>query len=259
MSLLRAPAATGRRGAELTRPAGAEVTAGIIGAEAAATAAAAATVEHGQRGVEALQHDFGRVLLDAALVGPFAGLQRALNVNLRALLQILLDNLAKRFGEDDDAMPLRLFLALAGVLVAPGVRRGDAQIGDRPSVLCPPDFRILAEVADQNHLVHATRHRRSPLIITGKITGPAAFAGRLHFLTCRLIRACARFRTSGTTLYARRRRRLSAPCGYPHIASTPPMFQLCSSSKHEQPAPPLLREQWNPNGTRQVSPQSQLW
>src|SRR6185295_16681765 len=136
-----------RRGAD--RSTGAEVAAGIIGGEAAATAAAAA-VEHRQGRVEALQHDFGRVLLDAALVGPFAGLQRALDVNLGALFQILLDNLAKRFGEDHDAMPLGLFLALAGALVAPRLRRRDAQIGNRPPVLCPPDFRILAEVADQN-------------------------------------------------------------------------------------------------------------
>src|SRR6185369_16642974 len=151
-----------RRGAG--RTAGAEIT-GIVGAEAAATAAA---LEHGQGRVKTLQHDFGRVFLDAALVGPFARLQRAFDVNLGALLQILLDNLAQRFGEDHDPVPLGLFLALTGALVAPGFRRGDAQISDRPPVLCPPDFRILAEVADQNHLVHASRHRRSPLDIAGK-------------------------------------------------------------------------------------------
>src|ERR1700745_1831876 len=65
--------------------AGAEIAAALV-AEAAATAAATA-VQHGQRRVEALQHDLGRVLLGAALVGPFAGLQRALDVNLGALLQ----------------------------------------------------------------------------------------------------------------------------------------------------------------------------
>ena len=60
-------------------------------------------------------------------------------------------------------MPLGLFLALAGGLVAPGFGRRHAQIGDRPPILGPPDFRILAEISDQNHLVHASRHRRSPL------------------------------------------------------------------------------------------------
>src|SRR5207253_5547712 len=161
-----------RRGAGGT--AGAEI-AGIVGAEAAATAAAAA-IEHGQGRVEALQHDFGRVFLDAALVGPFAGLQRALDVNLGALLQILLGDLAESLVEDHDAVPLGLFLALAGALVAPGLRRRDAQIGDRPPILCPPDFRILAEISDQNHLVHASRHRRSPLKITAKTSLP-----RLHW------------------------------------------------------------------------------
>src|SRR4029079_15088537 len=143
-------------------PAGAEIAAGIIGAKAA-TAATGAAVEHGQRRIKALQHHFGRVLLDAALVGPFAGLQRALDVNLGALLQILLGDLAEPLVENHHAVPLGLFLALAGTLVAPALRGRDAQIGDRPPVLCPPDFRILAEISDQDHLVHASRHRRSPL------------------------------------------------------------------------------------------------
>ena len=96
MSLLRAPAAAARRGGALDGPLEPKSPPPIIGAEAAATAAAAAAVEHGQRRVEALQHHFGRVFLDAGLVGPFAGLQRALDVNLGALLQVLLGDLAER-------------------------------------------------------------------------------------------------------------------------------------------------------------------
>src|SRR6266702_2504709 len=144
------------------RTARAEVGAtGLVRSKAASASAAA--IEHGQGRVEALQHDLGRIFLDPALVGPFARLQRALDVHLGALLQILLGDLAEPFVEDDDAVPLGLFLALAGGLVAPGFRRRNAQIGDRPAILRPPDFRILAEIADQNHLVHASRHRRSPL------------------------------------------------------------------------------------------------
>src|SRR5450631_3883450 len=60
-------------------------------------------------------------------------------------------------------MPLGLFLALASCLVAPGVGGGGAKIRDRPPVLGTPDFRILAEISDQNDLVYASRHRRSPL------------------------------------------------------------------------------------------------
>ena len=67
---------------------------------AARRAAAAAAVEHGQRRVEALQHDLGRVFVVAVLVGPFAGLQRAFEINLRALLEILLDDLAQALVED---------------------------------------------------------------------------------------------------------------------------------------------------------------
>src|SRR4051794_9932609 len=57
------------------RTARTEIAAGIVGPEIAAAPAARAAVEHGQRRVEALQHHFGRVFLDPALVGPFAGLE----------------------------------------------------------------------------------------------------------------------------------------------------------------------------------------
>src|SRR6516165_6484490 len=49
---------------------------------------AAGAVEHGQLRVEALQHDLGGVALLPVLVLPFARLQRAFQVNLRALLEI---------------------------------------------------------------------------------------------------------------------------------------------------------------------------
>jgi hypothetical protein len=55
-------------------------------------------------------------------------------------------------------MPFGLFFPFAGRLVAPGFRRGDAQIRDRAAVLRASDFRILAEIADEDHLVHATGH-----------------------------------------------------------------------------------------------------
>src|SRR5258708_6460647 len=83
-----AVAGAGRDGAARCgggRTGGPEIRAGIIGPEIAATAAAAA-IEHGQRGVEVLQHHFGGVFLDACLIGPFARLQLALDINLGALL-----------------------------------------------------------------------------------------------------------------------------------------------------------------------------
>src|SRR5215216_4300472 len=260
-----------RRGADRTT--GAEITAGIVGAEAAATAAAAA-IEHGQGRVEALQHDFGRILLDSALVGPFARLQRALDVHLGALLQILLDNLAKRFGEDHDAVPLRLFLTLAGALVAPGLRRRDAQIGNRPPVLCPPDFRILAEVADQNHLVHASRHRRSPLDIAvknrrqkspSKITGPPAKCRPPSILTCRQFLTCRSVRSyASASGHLERPYTLASPAdsaiprqadGYPHIASRRPMFQLCSRN-HTSPQARNATQPYGDFSSPQLSPEN---
>src|SRR5664279_3180538 len=134
------------------RAAGTEVIAAV------GAGAAAAGIEHGELRIEALQHHFGRVAVVAVLVLPFARLQRAFQINLRALLEILLDDLAQALIEDDDPVPLGFFLALAGGLVAPAFRGGDAEIGDRPAVLSAANFRIFAEIADQDHFVDATRH-----------------------------------------------------------------------------------------------------
>src|SRR6202011_1171691 len=64
------------------------------------TAAAAAAVQHGQVRIKPLQHHLGRVFLDAGLIGPFARLQLALDVNLGALLEILLGDLAEPLVEN---------------------------------------------------------------------------------------------------------------------------------------------------------------
>ena len=141
------------------RPGRAEITAGVRAEISAGTAArTAGAVEQGQFAAEALQHHLGRVAVLPGLILPFACLQRAFDVNLRALFQILLGDLAQVLIEDHDPVPLGLFLALAGRLVAPRIRGRYAQIGDRPAVLGPANFRIGAEVADQNHFVHASCH-----------------------------------------------------------------------------------------------------
>src|ERR1700738_4995715 len=143
------------------RAARSEITTRIVRSKIAAATAGSA-VEHGQGRVEILQHHFGRVFFHAALIGPFAGLQLAFDVNLGTLLQVLFGDLAKTFAENHHAMPLGFFLALTGALVAPSIRRGYPQIRNRTPVLSPLDFRISPEIADQNYLVHASRHRRSP-------------------------------------------------------------------------------------------------
>jgi hypothetical protein len=94
----------------------------------------------------------------AVFIGPFACLQSAFQVNLRALLEVLLDDLAEALVEDHDAVPLGFFLALAGGLVAPAFRGGHPQIRDRAAVLGAANFRIRTEIADEDYLVDATCH-----------------------------------------------------------------------------------------------------
>src|SRR5262249_38476487 len=98
----------------------AEIAAGpaLVGAEVAATGA----VKHDQGGVEILQHDLGRIFFLAVLVLVLARLQRALEINLRAFLQVLLDHPAKTLAEDHDPMPFGLLAPFAGRLVAPRLR-----------------------------------------------------------------------------------------------------------------------------------------
>src|SRR5262245_30636821 len=145
--------ASGRRLAPRRRAGRAEIRA-TVRAEFLAATAASAPIEHREHRIEALQHDLGRVFLDTILVSVFAGLELALEINLRALLQVLLDDLAQPLVEDHHPVPLGLFPALAGILVAPVLRCRDRQIGDRTAVLRAPDLRIAAQIADQNHLVY---------------------------------------------------------------------------------------------------------
>src|SRR6266568_1221578 len=138
--------------------AAAAITAALIGAPRRSAATLAAAVEHGQLTAEALEHHLGRVFLDPRLVGPFARLQCALDIDLRALLEILLRYVDEVLIEDDDPVPLRTLLALAGILVAPALRGGERQIGNAGAVLSRANFRIAAEIADENDFVDAASH-----------------------------------------------------------------------------------------------------
>src|SRR5690242_647630 len=157
-----AAAGRGGGGARLVAEAAAGI-AFIVAAFDRRAAGAAGAVEHRQFAAKALQHDLGRVALLAAVVGPFAGLQRALDVNLGALLQVFLGNLGKPLVEDHDAVPFGALLALARHLVAPGLGGGDRQIGDAHAVLRRTDLGVAAEIADENHLVDTTSHRSTAL------------------------------------------------------------------------------------------------
>ena len=125
-------------------------------AAAAATAAlaAASAVQHGERAVIALQDDLSGIAVITILVLPFAGLQLAFDVNLGALLQVLLRDPHKAFLEDRNLVPFGALAALTGILVFPGFRGRDPQIADLTAILELPDFRISAEIADKDDLVH---------------------------------------------------------------------------------------------------------
>src|SRR4029078_10888905 len=90
---------------------------------ALARAVALAPVEHGELCVEALQHHLGRVSLVVVVVGPFARLERAFQIKLGALLQILLGNLRQILVEDHHAVPFGFLATLTGRLVAPVLTR----------------------------------------------------------------------------------------------------------------------------------------
>src|SRR6266540_1447512 len=132
--------------------------AGFFSRPDVATGAITRPVEHGELRIEVLQHDFGRVLVLARLVLPFARLQLTLEIDFRTLLQILLGNPAEPLVEDDHAVPFGPLAALPGCLVTPRFRCCHAQIRDRPAVLRAPDLGVLAEIADQDHLVDTTGH-----------------------------------------------------------------------------------------------------
>jgi alkylation response protein AidB-like acyl-CoA dehydrogenase len=131
----------------------------MIGVAAGALAAA---VKHGELATELLQHHLGGGSFLPRLVLELARLQRALDVDLRAFAQIVLGHLHQVVVEDHHAVPLGALLALAGVAVAPGLRRSQSEIGDSIAGIEGADFRIAPEIADQNDLVDAARHRKAP-------------------------------------------------------------------------------------------------
>ena len=72
-------------------------------------------------------------------------------------MQELLGDAAEILVEDDDAVPFGPLLALA-LAVLPAFRGRDAQIDDFAAIVERAAFRIVTEIADQNHLVHARHH-----------------------------------------------------------------------------------------------------
>src|SRR5690554_2687171 len=74
-------------------------------------------------------HDFGGVPVLTVLTLPFPCLQPALDVDLRAFLDVLLDYFSQ-LVERHHRMPLGALLALPALLVHPTVTGGYAQVGN---------------------------------------------------------------------------------------------------------------------------------
>src|SRR4051794_16416965 len=118
-------AAAARQGRAALRRRGAAEGLRTLLAKTLATFAAAARIEQRQFAAETLQDDFGDVTLGAGLIVVLARLDLPFEIDLRALLAILLDDTADVLVINHDVVPLGLFLALAGVLVLPRFRGGE--------------------------------------------------------------------------------------------------------------------------------------
>src|SRR5262249_21597081 len=112
--------------------------------------------------------DLGGVPRLTVLVLPGAILEAAFDVELIALLAVLLDDIrqpgptAPVVVPRDDAMPFGLLL-LVPALARPLPAGSKTEVGDAPPVGGAADFRILSQVADQDDLVEAATHGGPPL------------------------------------------------------------------------------------------------
>src|SRR5205085_5273691 len=120
---------------------------------AAARPAAAPAPEH----LHVVTDDLGRVALVPLLVLPLAGAQASLDVDLRALAQVLAGDF-RQAPEERDAVPFGPLLLLTGLLVAPALVGRLAQVRDRGSGGHRAGLGIGPQVSNDDDLVDATRH-----------------------------------------------------------------------------------------------------
>src|SRR5690349_17111751 len=120
------------------------------------TLRATTTTQHRQ-----LTHvDFGAVAGLVVLVLPLAILDASFDVNLVALLTVLLHDVgkARALGVPHyAAVPLGLLLLLT-IRRVPLPARGKRESCDSVATGCRPHFRIAAQVSDQHHLVKTSAH-----------------------------------------------------------------------------------------------------
>ncbi len=91
--------------------------------------------------------------------GRLAALQTAFDEDLLPFRQIFLQRLSL-LSPEIDVVPFGPFLSLAR-LVVPDFRRGDAELRDRGPARSKSQLGVPAQIADENHLVHATHIRHA--------------------------------------------------------------------------------------------------
>src|SRR5882757_2354524 len=148
----RSAAATGP--ATTTRPAAGRAL--RPGARGSAAARPAPPPEH----LQLVADDLGRVALVPLLVLPLTRAQASLDVHLRALAQVLAVDFCQA-PEERDAVPFGPLLLLTGLLVAPALAGGDAQVGHGRAGGHGAGLGIGSQVANENHFVDATRHEKA--------------------------------------------------------------------------------------------------
>src|SRR5882762_5512173 len=125
--------------------------------------------------LQVVTDDLGRVAIVALLVLPFAGAQASLDVDLRALAQVLAGDL-RQAPEERHAVPFGALLLLTGLLVAPAFAGRDAQVRHGRAGGHGASLGVGPQVAYENDLVDATRHGES--LKRGRETGFGSGARR---------------------------------------------------------------------------------
>lgn len=120
----------------------------VSGLAAARPGAARAAAEH----LHLFGDDFGRVTVLAVLALPLARADAAFDIDRRTLLQVFADDF-RQTAEERDAMPLGHFLEIAARLVLVAIGRRETDVRNRVAARQVTDFRIGAEIADEDDLV----------------------------------------------------------------------------------------------------------
>src|SRR3569832_342478 len=150
---------------------------GVAATAHAAARTRAAAVQHLHLG----RDDLGGVAVLAVLVLPLARAQRALDVDLGALLHILARDLGEAV-EEHHVVPLGALQILAALLVLTGHAGREDDVGHRADARHETLLRILAQFADQDNIVHASCHGYHPVSCGCRIGAGASFTAAASLL-----------------------------------------------------------------------------